>query len=205
VAAEDLVGRVVARLKRFAYDSFGRDRWQQPDRILPALTLKDGDRVADLGAGGGYFTFRLAHAVAPSGLVYALDVDEPMLADLARRAQRDGIANIRTIEPPADDPSLPEPVDVIFLSHAYHHIEDRPAYFARAARYLTPAGRVAILEGNCEGLFSRLFGHATRPDTIRSEMEQAGYRLLARHDFVRRDSFSIFVPTRGPSTTTPGA
>ena len=67
------------KLKRSAYDGFGRDGWQQPDRVIEALALEPGARVADLGAGGGYFTFRLADATGPDGLVYAVDVDPGML------------------------------------------------------------------------------------------------------------------------------
>src|SRR5215218_8079306 len=77
--------------KRFAYSGFGRDRWQQPDRVVAELGLGPGDRVADLGAGGGYFTFRLARAVGPSGVVYAVDTDRDMPAALAARAVKQGL------------------------------------------------------------------------------------------------------------------
>ena len=63
-------------LKRCAYSSPGRDGWQQPERVVTELEIRGGERVADLGAGGGYFTFRLADAVGPEGTVYAVDVDE---------------------------------------------------------------------------------------------------------------------------------
>jgi ubiquinone/menaquinone biosynthesis C-methylase UbiE len=188
------VRRILTAAKRWAYERFGRDQWQQPDRVIATLALKPGHRVADLGSGGGYFTFRPARAVAPDGIVYAVDVDRYMLADLTRRAEREGLVNIRPVEPGADDPSLPEAVDLIFVSKAYHHLEDRAAYFASAAKYLRPGGRVAVIEGTCEGLLGRLLGHATPPEKIQREMEEAGYRLAERHEFIRRESFSIFAP-----------
>ena len=66
-------------LKRFAYEGFARDSWQQPERVIEALGLEPGDRVADLGAGSGYFTLHLAQAVGPTGKVYGLDVTDEML------------------------------------------------------------------------------------------------------------------------------
>ena len=65
-----------AGLKRCAYEGFDRDDWQAPERVVEVLGIEPGDRIADVGAGGGYFTFRLADAVGAQGLVYAVDVDE---------------------------------------------------------------------------------------------------------------------------------
>ncbi len=181
--------------KRFAYEGFGRDDWQQPARVVEALEIEPGDRVADLGAGGGYFTFRLADATGPEGVVYAVDVDPDMTAFLRERAAAEGYANVRVIDAAPDDPRLPAGgVDLIFTSNTYHHIPDRVAYFARLEEVLAPGGRVAILELRNEGLFSGCFGHGTSEEEIRREMEAAGYRLAARHDFLDRQSFLVFVP-----------
>src|SRR5574337_1802009 len=84
-----------ARLKRAAYSGFARDRWQHPADIIAALQIRPGARVADIGSGGGYFTFRLADAADPGGVVYAVDVDTDVLADLAARAAQRGADNIR--------------------------------------------------------------------------------------------------------------
>ncbi|MGH7887023.1 MAG: methyltransferase domain-containing protein, partial [Candidatus Binatia bacterium] len=64
-----------SKLKQWAYEGVNRDQWQQPDRVIATLKLRPGDQVADLGAGGGYFTFKLAKAVGPTGKVYAVDID----------------------------------------------------------------------------------------------------------------------------------
>jgi ubiquinone/menaquinone biosynthesis C-methylase UbiE len=181
-----------ANVKRFLYEGFGRDGWQRPEEVIRALEIQPGQRVADLGAGGGYFTFRLADALGAGGIVYAVDVDEDMIDYLRARTREEGRGNVEVVAARFDDPLLPEPVDVIFTCNTYHHIEDRPAYFARAARYLRPGGRIAIVELNGSGWFASLFGHYTAPDEIRDEMSNAGYRRIAAYDFLARQSFQIF-------------
>jgi arsenite methyltransferase len=180
------------RLKAWAYSGFGRDRWQEPDRIVATLGLRPGDRVADIGAGGGYFTYRLATAVGSEGVVFAVDTDPAMLRIVSDGAVEDGFANIVTIQATEGLPDLPEAVDLAFFSNSYHHLPDHEWYFAALAALLRPGGRVAILESRGDGLFARIFGHATRPDVIQSEMAAAGYRLRAEHGFLRRQGFLIF-------------
>jgi arsenite methyltransferase len=185
------------QLKRFAYEGFGRDRWQHPEAVVAALGLAPGDRVADLGAGGGYFTFRLADVVGPGGRVYAVDVDNDMVDHLQKRAAQQGYRNVEPILAAPDDARLPAPVDLIFTCNTYHHLTDRPTYFARAKRYLAPNGRIAIIDANGTGWFARMFGHATPPDAIRSELDAAGYRLDREHAFLARQSFLVFSPKAG--------
>ena len=86
----------------------------------------------------------------------------------------------------------------MFVSNAYHHLENHVDYFRRVSRYLAPGGRIAILEGKREGLLARLFGHATSPATIRAEMRSAGYRVVDAHELLRRESFLVFAP-EGPT------
>ena len=183
---------LLQRLKAWGYSSFGRDRWQQPERIIEALELRAGSRVADIGSGGGYFTFRLADAVGPEGTIYAVDTDDGLLDQLARDAAKRGLVNLVTVRAEPGLPRLPEPVDLAFCSNSYHHLPDHERYFAALAAFLRSGGRVAIVESRGEGFVARIFGHATRPAVIRREMAAAGYRLLAEHDFLRRQGFLIF-------------
>ena len=104
-----------ARLKQFAYEGFNRDSWQQPDKVIAALDLHPGEVVADLGSGGGYFTFKLARAVAPSGKIYAVDIDKDMIELISKRLKEESGNNVETILASATDPLLPQTgVDLIF-------------------------------------------------------------------------------------------
>lgn len=177
-------------VKRCAYEGFDRDEWQQPERVVADLGLAPGAKVADLGAGGGYFTFRLARAVGPGGRVYAVDIDEGMNAHVAREARKQGLANVRTVLAATDDARLPEPVDLFFTSNTYHHLEERTAYFRGVReRQLAPGGRVAIIEFR-PGKTS----HSTERETIESEMAAAGFRLVKSFDYLERQTYLLFAP-----------
>lgn len=180
--------------KRFAYEGFDRDEWQKPDAVLALLGVGPGDRVADLGAGGGYFTFRLAEAVGGSGRVFAVDVDDDMVEYLADRARELGVENVTAVRGEFEDPKLPDgEIDLLFTCNTYHHIADRSAYFRRVLADLAPNGRVAIVEFDGRGgWFARTFGHFTSADEIAREMREAGYEQLAKHEILPRQSFSIF-------------
>lgn len=193
-----------ARCKRAAYAGWGRDRWQQPERVVETLGIVSGQRIADLGAGGGYFTFRLAEAVGDSGLVYAVDVDADMTGYLEARVAEEGVPNVEVVLAEYDDPLLPDAgVDLIFTCNTYHHLEDRPAYFARVRRALRPGGRVAIVEYEPRGWLQRVFPHSTPTELIRDEMARAGYRLEGEHDFLDRQSFLIFARGEAPHDPAP--
>jgi arsenite methyltransferase len=176
-------------LKRYAYAGPGRDQTQQPDRVVAALALHPGARVADIGAGGGYFTFRLADAVGPGGFVYAIDVDPDMLSYLRTRVRNEQRANIEVIEAAPDDSRLPAAsVDLIFICNTYHHLSDRVAYFDALRARLRPDGRVAIIDYE-EGK------HGTNPAVIRAELTDAGYALVKEETFLEEQSFLIFTPS----------
>ena len=179
------------QLKRFTYEGWGRDGWQQPERVIATLALESGARVADLGSGGGYFTFRLARAVGAAGRVYAVDVDADLNAYVAERAKREGLVNVEVVLAEYADPKLPDAsVDLLFTCNTYHHLSERTRYFANARRVLRPRGRVAIVEFKHEGWFQKR--HSTPSESIRLELEAAGYRLVQEHDFLSRQHFLVF-------------
>jgi predicted methyltransferase len=174
--------------KRFAYEGFGRDAWQKPDEVIALLGIRAGDRVADLGAGGGYFTFRLADAVGADGRVYAVDVDEDMIRYLRKRAAKRRYANVEVVRAEPDRPGLPEGgIDLLFTCNTYHHLSDRVRYFEAVLDALEPAGRVAVVEYDGGK-------HATPKQVILDEMRGAGYRLETDHAILEQQSFLIFIP-----------
>lgn len=188
--------------KRFGYEGFKRDEWQHPDEVIRTLAIRLGDHIADLGAGGGYFTFRLADATGPHGRVYAVDVDGGMTDYLQHQSRARGYSNVETILARYDDPLLPESeVDLIFVSNAYHHISARSDYFTRVKEYLAPDGRVAVIELDDTSWFSRISGHLTSAATIRAEMEAAGYRVIQEHHFLPKQSFMLFSIANGATAT----
>ena len=119
------------------------DRYRQPEKIMAALALSRGQRVADIGAGGGYLTFRMADAVGPEGLVVATDVDDEALKVLKARAE--GRANVVVRKVAPAEPGLePGRFDVIVLSEVDQYLPDREAYLARLRPALAPRGRIAV-------------------------------------------------------------
>lgn len=182
-----------AQLKQCAYQGVNRDEWQQPQKVIASLNIKPGEVIADLGSGGGYFTFKLAQAASPTGKVYAVDIDPDMVDLIGKRVKAEGVSNVETVLAKADDPMLPKNgVDLIFTSNTYHHIDNRIAYFSNLRKYLRPAGRVAIIDFDRRAWIEGLLRHYTPSEFIRSEMDQAGYALQNEPDFLDRQSFLIF-------------
>ena len=182
-----------AGLKQCAYRGVNRDQWQRPEKVIAALQIRPGDHIADLGAGGGYFTFKLANAVGATGKVYAVDIDREMTDLIAQQSEKDAVKNVSTIVSKADDPMLPESgVDLVFTSNTYHHIGNRVAYFAKLRKYLRPGGKIAIIDYDRRAWIEGLLRHYTPSEFIKREMEQAGYTLRQEFDFLDRQSFVIF-------------
>jgi ubiquinone/menaquinone biosynthesis C-methylase UbiE len=186
-----------SKLKQWAYQGVNRDQWQQPQKVIAALQIRPGDQVADLGSGGGYFTFRLAQAVGPTGKIYAVDIDKEMNDLIGERAKKESVANIETIIAKTDDPLLPNTgVDLIFTANTYHHIDNRVWYFSKLQKYLRPGGRIAIVDFDRRAWFEGLLRHYTPREFIQREMEQAGYVLQQEPEFLDRQSFLIFAVRR---------
>jgi ubiquinone/menaquinone biosynthesis C-methylase UbiE len=178
--------------------TLGRDSWQRPADVVDALDLLPGDRVADLGAGEGYFVPRLTEAVGAEGRVYAVDTDEDVVEALVRRFPPES-TNVEVVRAKLEDPMLPDgSLDVILIVNTYHHIEDRPAYFRRLRRDLRPGGRVAVIDPNedLRGILALALdeGHKSSAPVVEEEMRKAGYRVEARHDFLPVQIFRVFVP-----------
>jgi ubiquinone/menaquinone biosynthesis C-methylase UbiE len=186
-------------LTKMDYGSlFSRAAWQLPDRVLESLDIQAGDRVADIGAGDGYFTFRLARAVGPLGKVFAVEVDDGLVAELERDAREAGHNNVVVVRGEYHDPLLPDgEIDLVLLCNSYHHIEDRVAYFNRLHGDLAPDARVAVVDMKA-GLLFRLLGppgHWTAVETMTEEMAGASYTLDRRFDFLPVQNFAVFRPT----------
>lgn len=181
------------RLKRLACGGVGGS--SEGARVAASLGLQPGMRVADIGAGFGEFALRLASAVGRDGAVYAVDTDPDLREEVARAAARRGLPQVRPVAAKDDDASLPEPVDLVFLSSSFHHLPDPARYFERLRGHLRTGARVVILEPRPSRV-TGLFGHSTPPEQVRSTLEAAGYRWLDRDDSVRWASLQRFSADR---------
>jgi ubiquinone/menaquinone biosynthesis C-methylase UbiE len=174
-----------------SFDDPARDAWQMPSRVIDALALSPGTSVADIGAGTGYFSVRLAKAI-PAGTVYAVDVELSMLDHIRKRALGDGLKNVVTLQASGTSPNLPKPVDLVIVVDTYHHLPNRPTYFRELQKSLAPGGRVAIIDFRKDSPEGPPPEFRFEADQIIAEMKQAGYRLDARHDFLPRQHFVVF-------------
>jgi cyclopropane fatty-acyl-phospholipid synthase-like methyltransferase len=179
-----------ARLAK-SFDDPKRDAWQMPERVITALALSPNASVADIGAGTGYFSMRLARAV-PSGTVYAVDIEPNMVAHLKTRAAGEKLPNVSPVLASATSPNLAQPVDVILVVDTYHHIGNRPDYFRALRSRLAPGGRIAIIDFRKDSPEGPPVHFRFTPEQIKKEMADAGYAVAAEHDFLPRQHFLVF-------------
>jgi SAM-dependent methyltransferase len=175
------------------FDDPERDAWQKPHQVIQALALKPDARVADLGAGTGYFSARLANML-PKGRVYAVDIEPDMVRYLEARAKRESLRNLVAVAGAPDDPRLPEQVDLILLVDVYHHIEDRARYFSKLRASLRPGGRIAIIDFKLDSPQGPPRAARVAPETVKSEMRAAGHALAGEHRFLPHQYFLVFRP-----------
>jgi ubiquinone/menaquinone biosynthesis C-methylase UbiE len=130
-----------------------RDTYQRPDQIMDALQIGENSVVADLGAGGGWFTVRLARRViGAKGRVYAEDIQPEMIEAIKRRVEREGLRNVTTILGAATDPKLPAgSLDAVLIVDSYHEIEQPVALLQSVARSLKPSGILGIVNYTKDG------------------------------------------------------
>ena len=175
------------------FDDPRRDAWQKPHEVIQALALKPDAVIADIGAGTGYFTARLAH-MTPKGRVYAVDTEPDMVRYVAERAKRAGLANVVALEGRPDDPGLPQKVDLALFVDVYHHVEARERYLRRLRDSLAPGGRVAVIDFRLEAPIGPPRAARIAPDAVKKEFRSAGYALVAEHDFLPHQYFLVFAP-----------
>jgi arsenite methyltransferase len=166
----------------------------KPDEIIASLGIGEGDVIADIGSGGGYFTIALAGKVGKTGRVYAVDVKPKYLEFIRRKAAREGLDNVSFVLG-TSGLDLPEAgLDLVFARNVFHHLPDPSDYFRTMIRFLKPGAKVAIIDHKPKRGFGfvSLFKHHTPGETIVQEMERAGYSLIGSVDFLPDQSFNLF-------------
>ncbi len=184
--------RPVARIVSSHYsDEPTRDGKGEAERVMDRLGIAPGIRVADIGAGDGYYTVRLARRLGPGATIYATDVEPKYLEGLTARLQREKIEGVTLVLGAPREPRLPpSSVDVALLSHVYHEIENPFEFFYRLHAALRPGARVAIIDND-----KLTKDHGTPPALLRCELAAVGYREVDFTALTPADGYlAVFVP-----------
>ena len=184
--------RPVAAIVSSSYaDEKERDKKGEAKRVMDRLGIKPGMRVADIGAGQGYYTVRLARRLGLSAAIYAQDVNADYLNRLESRLKREQVQGVKIVLGTPVDPKLPQnSVDVAILSHMYHEIENPYEFMYRLRPSLAPNARVAIIDND-----KPTQNHGTPPDLLRCELAAVGYRQVDFMLLKPADGYlAVFVP-----------
>ena len=167
---------------------------ERTDDLIKALEIPEGATVADIGAGTGFFTWRLARQVGSSGTVIAVDLQQAMLDRTADTVKQHELANVRFVRSTERDPKLPpQSVDLVFIAHSYHEFADPETMMEGVRRSLKPGGRLVIVEYAKEKKLAPASTlHKMSFDEIRSEIEPMGFDLDRLLDFLPTQHGLIF-------------
>lgn len=171
------------------FDSAGRDKRLQINRVMDILTLSPGKSVADIGAGSGWFTVRAARRVGSAGTVYAVDINPEAIRYIENRTKQENLANVHAVLSTADDPQLPKAsVDAVLILKTYHEIAQPVALLENLRPALKPGARVGIIDRNGNGE-----NHGVAKDVVIREANAAGFKLAEQYDFVKDDNMDYFL------------
>ncbi len=171
-----------------------RDEQEQPDRVVAALNIPRGATVVDLGAGVGYFTWRLAKQVGPEGRVIAVDIQQGMLDLLSENLASRGITNVDMVLGAADNPHLPTgAVDLVLIVDVYHELSEPEKTMEHVRRSLKPGGRVVIIEYRKEDPSIPIQPlHKMSVEEVRAEVEPIGFKLVELMEFLPTQHIFVF-------------
>jgi predicted methyltransferase len=164
-----------------------RDAYQRPDQIMDALQIGEGSVVADLGAGGGWFTVRLARRVGPNGRVYAEDIQKQMIEAIDRRVQRERLPWVKTVLGTPTDPKMPAgSLDAVLIVDAYHEVEQPVTLLRNIAKSLKPGGTIGIVNYKKDGGGpGPAMEERVDAEKVIADARAAGLELRKRENFLR--------------------
>ena len=164
-----------------------REQWQKVPEIFAAMGVAAGSRVADVGAGGGFFTVRLARAVGTNGRVFAVDVSPDAVRDLKERVARERLGNVDVIAGSPTDPRLPASLDAILIVNAYHEMHEHQAMLDKIRQALKLEGRLVIVEPIAQhrqktSRAQQRANHEIASDYLVEDLRQAGFEIVERRE-----------------------
>lgn len=162
---------------------------QNAEAVLKRLDIKKSEIIADIGSGGGFFVFGFARLTGTGGKVYAVDIDDSLLAHIRKQIIKKKAGNVETVKADTNGPNLPERCGLIFLRDVFHHITDPAAYFERLRESLKPGGSIAIIDWKPR---KSHHGHGSSKEKIENSMKSAGYELFESYDILKKQVFCIF-------------
>jgi ubiquinone/menaquinone biosynthesis C-methylase UbiE len=173
-----------------------RDAYQKPHEVLTALNFTPGEVIADIGAGSGYFTFRIAHHVGAKGKVFAVDVSPDMIRHINRRIRDSNAVNVVSVLAEPDDPLLGErSIDRFFICNVWHHVENPTKYLSMMRKLLKPGGEIVMIDFHKKELpFGPPLEMKIAREDLLKQMETNGFRLTKEHTFLPYQYFLVFVP-----------
>jgi ubiquinone/menaquinone biosynthesis C-methylase UbiE len=166
-------------------DEAEREKFERVADVFAAMGARDGAHMADLGSADGFYTLRLAKAVGPTGVAYAVDIDQKALDRLRERAQADNINNIQVIVGEAADPKLPaDTLDAVLIRNAYHEMPEYQGVLAGVNAALKPGGLLVIIEGLHDNVREKsreqqVKEHEIAPEIVEAELREAGFEILS--------------------------
>ena len=185
-------------------DAPDRDQWQKPELIMDALGIADGSVVADLGAGGAWFTLHIARRVGPNGVVYAEDIQPAMLQVIGQRMQVENLLNVRPVLGTPSDPRLPKGLDAALIVDSYHEMDDSAnptqvvTLLRNIAQSLKPQGRLGIVDfkpgGGGPGPAPE---QRVDPQSVIKAAKAAGLELISREEIPPFLFLLVFGPRAG--------
>jgi ubiquinone/menaquinone biosynthesis C-methylase UbiE len=168
-----------------------RDTWQQPQKVMDVIGIKPGMTIGEIGAGEGYFTFKLAGKVGPTGKIYANDILDRCLRTIREKSTKQGLTNIITVKGKVADPLFPETqLDMAFMCYVIHDMEKPVEFLHNLQRYLKPGAPLVILERDPIKVPSAA-GHFFSREKLLRVIKEGGFTVVRTETFLEKDNIYI--------------